>query len=296
MLRVFPFCLWPLALRPYLFHEVSVGISEMLSYGFIQRALIAGSFIAVLCAALGVLLVLRRFSLIGDGLAHVTFGSVALGLVFKVNPLYASIPLVVASSLGILKLTQKARIYGDAAIGIVSSLGIAGGVLLASIAGGFNVDLFSYLFGNILSISKADVVTAISVSLIVLTVVCFYYHEIFSLTFDEEFAKASGVNVERISALIVMLTAITVVLTMKIVGIMLTSALLILPAVTAFQVARGFRNAIIIASAVSLLSVLSGIVLSFFLNLPTGASIVIINFLFFMGMFAFKNIRAQIAG
>lgn len=271
-------------------------IRELLSYAFIQRALLAGSFIAVLCATLGVLLVLRRFSLIGDGLAHVTFGSVALGLVLKVNPLYASIPLVVASSLGILKLTQKARIYGDAAVGIVSSLGIAGGVLLASRAGGFNVDLFSYLFGNILSISRGDVITAISVSLIVLLVVYFYYQEIFSLTFDEEFAKASGINAERISELIVMLTAVTVVLTMKIVGIMLTSALLILPAVTAFQVARGFRNAIIIASAVSLLSVFSGIALSFFLNLPAGASIVIINFLFFIIIFAFRHIRSRIAG
>lgn len=270
-------------------------LGEMLSYGFIQRALIAGSFIAVLCATLGVLLVLRRLSLIGDGLAHVTFGSVALGLVLKANPLYASVPIVVASSLGILKLTQKARIYGDAAVGVVSSLGIAGGVLLASIGGGFNVDLFSYLFGNILSISRVDVITAIAVSLIVLIVVCFYYNEIFSLTFDEEFAKASGINVERISSLVVMLTAVTVVLTMKIVGVMLTSALLILPAVSAFQVARGFRNAIIIASAISVLSVFSGIVLSFFLNLPAGASIVIMNFLFFTVIFACRNIHIRAA-
>jgi zinc transport system permease protein len=271
-----------------------MGISELLSYAFVQRALIAGSFIAVLCATLGVLLVLRRLSLIGDGLAHVTFGSVALGLVLKVHPLYASIPLVVASSLGILKLTEKARIYGDAAVGIVSSLGIAGGVLLASAAGGFNVDLFSYLFGNILSISRGDVIIAISVSLIVLLVVYFYYHEILSLTFDEEFAKASGINAERINALIVMLTAVTVVLTMKIVGVMLTSALLILPAVSAFQVARGFRNAIIIACAVSLVSVFSGIVLSFFMNLPAGASIVVVNFLLFIAMFAGRSIRANL--
>src|SRR5271169_3910741 len=234
-------------------------VFQLFHYAFIVRALIAGSFVALLCSALGVLLVLRRLSLIGDGLAHVTFGSVAIGLVLRIYPLYASLPLVVASSLGILKLTERARIYGDAAIGIVSSLGIACGVLLASIAGGFNVDLFSYLFGNILSISRGDVITAILVSLIVLLVICFFYHEIFSLTFDEEFAKASGINAERISALIVMLTAVTVVLTMKIVGIMLTSALLILPAVTAFQVARGFGKAIVIACVVSLFSVFAGI-------------------------------------
>ncbi|MBF0558058.1 MAG: metal ABC transporter permease [Nitrospirae bacterium] len=269
-------------------------LNEMLHYAFIQRALIAGSFIAVLCAVLGVLLVLRRLSLIGDGLAHVAFGSVALGLVLRVSPLYASIPLVTASSLGILKLMEKARIYGDAAVGIVSSLGIAGGVLLASMAGGFNVDLFSYLFGNILSISLGDVITSIAVSSIVLLVVYFYYHDILSLTFDEEFAKASGINAARINSIIVMLTAVTVVLTMKIVGVMLTSALLILPAVTAFQVARGFGKAIVIASAVSLFSVFAGIILSFSMNLPAGASIVIVNFLLFAFMFACRGIRSTV--
>jgi zinc transport system permease protein len=271
-----------------------MNINEMLSYAFIQRALIAGSFISVLCATLGVLLVLRRLSLIGDGLAHVTFGSVAVGLVLKIYPLYVSLPLVVASSLGILKLTEKARIYGDAAVGIVSSLGIAGGVLLASMAGGFNVDLFSYLFGNILSISREDVVIAISVSVVVLLVIYFYYHELLSVTFDEEFARASGIDAQRINAIIVMLTAVTVVLTMKIVGVMLTSALLILPAVTAFQVARGFRNAIIIASAVSLLSVFSGITISFAMNMPAGASIVIMNFLLLVFTFTIRSIFADI--
>jgi zinc transport system permease protein len=271
-----------------------MNLNEMLGYAFIQRALIAGSFISVLCAVLGVLLVLRRLSLIGDGLAHVTFGSVALGLVLKVSPLYASIPLVTASSLGILKLMERARIYGDAAVGIVSSVGIAGGVLLASMAGGFNVDLFSYLFGNILSIGIGDVIIAITVSSIVLLVVYFYYQDILSLTFDEEFAKASGINAARINAILVMLTAVTVVLTIKIVGVMLTSALLILPAVTAFQVARGFGKAIIIASVVSLFSVFAGIVASFSLNLPAGASIVIVNFLLFVLMFVCKNIRFNV--
>ena len=130
-------------------------ISEFFHHGFIQRALIAGCFIAALCSVLGTFLVLRRLSLIGDGLAHVTFGRVAVGLLFQACPFYVAVPIVMASALGILKLTDRARLYGDAAIGIVSSLGIAGGVLIASVAGGFNVDLFSYLFGNILAISAA---------------------------------------------------------------------------------------------------------------------------------------------
>jgi zinc transport system permease protein len=233
--------------------------------------------------------VLRRLSLIGDGLAHVTFGSVALGLLFRVYPLYISLPVVMASSLGILKLMERARIFGDAAIGILSALGIAGGVLAASLAGGFNVDLFSYLFGNILSISVQEVYTSICLSVIVLAVIVFNYHDILSITFDEEFAMASGINVNRINTMIVLFTAITVVLTMKVVGIMLTSALLIFPAVTAFQVARGFKSALLIAAAVALSSVISGIFLSLLFNLPTGASIVIVNFLFFALAFICRN-------
>lgn len=271
-------------------------ILEFLGYGFIQRALITGSFIALLCSTLGVLLVLRRLSLIGDGLAHVTFGSVALGLVFRVYPLAVSIPVVVASSLGILKLMEKARVYGDAAIGIVSSIGIAGGVLLASVAGGFNADLFSYLFGNILAVTETEVYIAIALSVLVLLVLYFYFHEIVSITFDEEFAKASGINTARINAVLVMLTAVTVVLTMKVVGVMLTSSLLILPAVTSFQVARSFRSTIIIAALFSLVSVILGVFLAFLLNLPAGASIVILNFFFFLAALARRSMRGKRSG
>ncbi len=220
--------------------------------------------------------------MIGDGLAHVTFGSVAIGLLLKQEPSFVAIPVVVASSLGIMKLMQKARLYGDAAIGIVSSLGIAGGVIVASLSGGFNVDLFSFLFGNILSISSAEVVTSVILSVIVLSVVFIFYDEYFSTTFDEEFARISGINVRKINSLLVILTGITVVLTMKVVGIMLTSALLILPAVTALQIAKSFRNTMILSSISGILSVIAGIYLSFLLNLPTGATIVMVNFLFFI--------------
>jgi zinc transport system permease protein len=244
---------------------------------------------------LGVILVLRRLSLIGDGLSHVTFGSVALAMVLNIYPLAVSIPVVVVSSLGILRMTEQAGIYGDAAIGIVSSVGIACGILLASVAGGFNVDLFSYLFGNILSISGPEVLTAIVVSCCVLAAVYVYFEEIFSITFDEEFARASGIPVDRINAVIMVLTAVTVVLAMKVVGIMLTSALLVLPAVTAFQNARGFRNAMLIASLASLLSLVSGIALSFLFDLPPGALIVLINFIFFCAAFLFRNLAGGAA-
>lgn len=268
-------------------------ILEYLQYGFIQRALIAGCFVGLLCSMLGVLLVLRRLSLIGDGLAHVTFGSVAIGLVFKVYPLYISIPVVMLSSLGILKLTEKARIYGDAAIGVVSSLGIAGGIILASVSGGFNVDLFSYLFGNILAVSDAEVVISVVLSLLVLLLIYLYYHELFSITFDEESARASGIRTGKINAMLVLLTAMTVVLAMNVVGIMLVSALLILPAVTALQLARGFAHAMLIAALTGVCSVVAGVFGSLMLNLPTGATIVMVNLLFFLAALGGKVFIAK---
>ncbi len=271
-----------------------MGIGEILSYGFIQRALVAGSLIAVLCAVLGIFLVLRRLSLIGDGLAHVTFGSVALALFLRVSPLYvtvASIPLVLLSSLGILRLSDKARMYGDAAIGIVSSLGIACGVILASVAGGFNVDLFSYLFGNILAIGPVDLVIAGGLFVVVILVVTLFYHELFAITFDEELAESSGIGTAAINTVLVLVTALTVVLAMKVVGIMLVSALLILPAVAALQVARGFRTAILLAAALAVTAVITGILGSVALNLPAGGSIVVANFLLFAATFAWRKAR-----
>lgn len=268
-----------------------MNITDFFHYRFILKALIAGSFIALTCSILGVLLVLRRLSLIGDGLAHVTFGSVALGLLIKHHPIYVSIPIIMVSSLGILKLTEKARLYGDAAIGIVSSMGIAGGVLIASIAGGFNVDLFSYLFGNILAISNSEVLISILLSIIVLFIISIFYNEFFSTTFDEEFAMVSGINTKRINSMLVLMTGITVVLAMRVVGIMLTSALLILPAVTALQIAKGFKNALFISSGIAISSIIVGIYISFIMNLPTGATIVLVNITIFIVVFLFKNTK-----
>jgi zinc transport system permease protein len=268
--------------------------ADIIHYAFLQRALLAGTLIAILCSVLGVFLVLRRLSLIGDGLSHVTFGSVALALLLRFQSVYtslAAIPCVLLAAIGILKIADKARIYGDAAIGIVSSLGIALGILLASLAGGFNVDLFSYLFGNILSINRAELLVTACLFAVVLLTVAFFYNELFAITFDEELAETSGVRVERINAVLVLLTALTVVLAMKVVGIMLISALLILPAVSALQLARGFKTAILLSSCLGVASVVGGIFVSFFMDLPTGATIIIINFLLFVTCFISRKIR-----
>jgi zinc transport system permease protein len=269
-----------------------MSVLHFLDYAFIQKAYLAGTFIATLCAMLGLYLVLRKLSLIGDGLSHVSFGAIALGLFFGFYPFYIAIPVVLIASFFILKLTEKARMYGDAAIGIVSSIGIAGGVILASLSKGFNVDLFSYLFGNILAISNQDVYVSLGLSLVVLFIIVLLYNDLFSATFDEEYAKITGVKTERINLVLTLLTAITVVLAIKVVGIMLVSALLILPAVTALQVAKGFKGAMLISILVAIVSVLVGITLSFFLDLPAGATIVMINAaIFAMALFYKKIIK-----
>lgn len=257
-------------------------IWQILQYSFIQRAFITGAFVAILCSSLGLFLVLRRLSLIGDGLAHVSFGSIAIGLFLGLYPLYISIPFVILGSLLILKLSQKAKVYGDAAIGIVSSVSLAGGVILASLSNGFNVDLFSYLFGNILAISQLEMVSSIVLSSLVLLIVYLFYYELFSISFNEELAKVTGIKTEIINEILVVLTAITVVLSVRVVGIMLVSSFLILPAVTALQIARSFEKALIFSALTALTSLIIGVLTSFIFNLPTGATVVLVNFLLFI--------------
>lgn len=265
-------------------------IIALFQYGFIRNALIAGSFTAIACAALGIFLVLRKMSLIGDGLSHVSFGAIALGLFLGVYPFSIAIPFVVLASILMLKITEKANVYGDAAIGIVSAVGIAIGVILASVANGFNVDLFSYLFGNILAISNQEVILSVFLSFAVLIVIYIFYWDLFSATFDEEYAMTTGINTRGINILLTVLTAITVVLCVKMVGVMLVSALLILPAVTALQISRKFSAAIFIAGIASWISILVGIIFSFIMNLPTGATIVMVNALWFALALLYKKL------
>ncbi len=267
-------------------------IQEALQYAFIQRAIIAGCFMALGCSFLGVFLVLRRFSLIGDGLAHVSFATVAIALLLRAQPMLVSIPLVGLASLVILKLNEKARVYGDAAIGLVSSFGIALGVIIASTAGGFNVDLFSYLFGNILSISGFEVWLTAIISLLVALVIALFYHDLFAITFDEEYAQVSGIKVRMVNTILILLTSLVVVLGIKIVGTMLVSSLIILPAISALQIVRSFRATIILAGIFAVISVIVGICVSYLLNFPSGATIVMINFIFFIGSFLLGRLKA----
>ncbi|MDR1933888.1 MAG: metal ABC transporter permease [Spirochaetales bacterium] len=267
-------------------------VLEMFSYAFMQRALVAGIFTALSCAALGCFLVLRRFAMIGDGLAHVGFAAVALSLVLGLAPLTLALPLVMLLSLWILKLGEKTTLYGETAVGLVSSLAMAAGVLLAGSGGGFNIDLSGYLFGSILAIKESELILSVILSAGVVLVIKLFYYDLFSLTYDEEFARVSGVKTGRIEKLLILLTALTVVLGIRVVGALLISSLIIFPAVTALQLSKGFRATILIAMACGVFSVTAGITASFWLELSTGATIVIVNFLLFIAAFAYSRIKS----
>lgn len=262
---------------------------ELFTYGFIQRAILTGLFVGTACAVLGVFLVLRRYALIGHGLTHVAFGGVAVGLLFGRQPFWAALVVTLLSSFGILKLQERVKIYADVAIGIVSAVGMAVGVVIASVAGGFNVDLMSYLFGSILTISKAEFIVSVVISCAVIVFILLFYHDLFAMTFDEESARAMGIGVDRYNYFFAAVSAFVVVVGMRVVGLLLVAALMILPATTSLQISRTFRGALIIAAAAAALSVLAGIVISFWLDLPSGGTIVLVNFVLFLLAFWIKK-------
>ncbi len=268
-------------------------LKDILQYSFMQRALVSGIFIALSSAGLGVFLVLRRFSMIGEGLAHSAFAAVAIGLLLGISPMLAAIPILMLMSLWILRLGERTTMFGETAIGLVSSLSLAVGVLLASVSGGFNIDLFSYLFGSILAITKLEVWLSVILSVLVLGALVFFYHDLFAITYDEDFARVSGVRTQWINKLLIMLTALTVVLGIRVVGTLLISSLIIFPAVTALQISTGFRSTILIACISAVISVITGIFFSFLLNLPTGAAIVIVNFFLFSMAFFVGRITGR---
>lgn len=266
-------------------------MDAFLYYGFLQRALLAGVFVALACAMLGVFLILRRDSMIGHGLAHVAFAGIAIGLLLNILPMTIALIVAVLSALSIMGLKEKAGLYGDTAIAIFSSVGFALGVLVVTVSEGFNVDLFSYLFGDILTIAISEVVLSIFLAAAVVLIVVLYYQRFMYMTFDRESAKVSGIHVKRLDMLLSVLTAVTVVLGMKLVGILLVSALLVIPAAAGLQLASSFKQAIGLASLVALISVVLGLFASFYLDYPASGSIVMISFVFFCLSYLIKRVR-----
>ncbi|MFC1968025.1 metal ABC transporter permease [Chloroflexota bacterium] len=255
---------------------------EILHYSFMQRALVAAILVGILCSVIGVYVVLKRLSFIGVGVSHSAFGGVALGFLLGLNPIAMAIPFCLAVALGIGFTSKKGRVSEDAAIGILFIVAMALGVIFVGLAPGYNVDLFGYLFGSILAVSAADLWTIAILGLLVIGIVILLYKELLFLSFDEEMAKVSGLPVEKLYYLLLCLLAVTVVISIRIVGIILVSALLILPAATAFQLTRNFRFMMLLSACFGVLSGIAGLLLSYWFDLPSGATIILTASLVFI--------------
>jgi zinc transport system permease protein len=257
-------------------------IVEMFSYTFIVRAFVVGALVSVCASLLGVNLVLKRYSMIGDGLSHVGFGTLAIATALNLAPLAVSIPLVVLAAFLLLRLSENSKIKGDAAIAMISSASLAAGVVIISLTTGMNTDVCNYLFGSLLAMNKYDVYLSVALSIVVLVLFIVFYNRFFAITFDETFARATGVRAGSYNMLIAFLTAITIVLGMRMMGAMLISSLIIFPALTSMRIFKKFKSVSICSVVVSIVCFLIGIFISYVFAMPTGASIVLINVIAFL--------------
>lgn len=257
-------------------------VFEMFSYPFMVRAFVVGALVALCSALLGVSLVLKRYSMIGDGLSHVGFGALAIAAALNMAPLAAAIPVVILAAVLLLRIRGNSRIKGDAAIALISTSSLAVGVMVISMTTGMNTDVYNYMFGSILAMSREDVLLSVIMAVIVLILFAFFYHKIFAITFDETFARATGVKADLYNTLIAVLTAVTIVLGMRMMGALLISSLIIFPALTSMRVCRTFKSVVVNSAAVSVVCLAAGITISYVWAAPAGASVVIVNIAAFM--------------
>lgn len=268
-----------------------VNILDMLSQGFVQRAFIIGIIIALLSSVLSVFIVLKKISLIGDGLAHTAFGGLALGYYLDIMPLWVAGVVVVLGSMGITKATRSSKISGDAAIALFLQLGLASGIVLLGLARGFGVSLESLLFGSILLVTANQIAIAIVVLGVTLALIFAFFKELVYTTFNETQARASGIKTWFFDYLVAALVGIAVVASIPIVGVLLISALLVLPALTSVQVSRSFRQTMILSPIFGSVSVIAGILLSIVLDTASGATIVLVGLGIFSAILLAKRIR-----
>lgn len=257
-------------------------ISEIFSYGFAVRAIIAGLLVSLCASLLGVNMVLKRFSMLGDGLSHVAFGAAAVALAVGAAPLKLAIPIVIAAAFLLLGTSGKTKIQGDAAIALVSSGSLAIGVIVATMTTGMNTDINNYMFGSILAVGKGELWAAACLAVAVLAIYLLFYRRIFACAFDERFSAACGVKVKLYNGITAVLTAVTVVIGMRMMGALLISSIMTFPALSAMRACKRYGSTVITSAAVAMLSFAVGIMLSFAFDMPAGASVVVVQLLMFL--------------
>jgi zinc transport system permease protein len=253
------------------------------------RALVAGLTVGAICPAIGLFLVLRRLALIADTLAHISLAGVALGLLVGFSPTLGALAVALLGAIGIERLRASGRLYGEAALALFLSGGFAVAVVLLSFARGFNADLFAYLFGSLLTVTPLDLVVILGLGGVVGTAVILFYKELFAITFNEELAQVGGIPVKTMNLLLTILTALTVVISMRVVGILLISAMLVIPTVTSLQFSRSFKSALLLAVAFALVAVFMGLTAAYYLNLAAGGTIVLVALAIFAGVSLFRR-------
>lgn len=257
-------------------------IREMLSYPFLVRAIVVGLLVSLCASLLGVSLVLKRFSMIGDGLSHVGFGALAIASVANIAPLTLAIPVCIAASFLLLRMSESTRIKGDAAIAMLSAGALAIGVMVVSMTTGMNTDVYNYMFGSILSLSSADATLSIVLSAVVLVLFVLFYPRLFAVTFDESFSRATGIPTRAYNAALATLSSITVVLGMRMMGALLISSLIIFPVLTAMRIGKKYLSVTLLSAVVAIVGFILGMVVSYVYEAPSGASIVCVNIVLFL--------------
>jgi len=267
---------------------------DIIQFGFMQRALISAIAISIICSIVGLFLVLKRHSLFGDALAHVAFGGISLGLFTGIYPLWTAYVVAILSAIGVNKLRESTKISPDSSVAVLLTSGLAIGVILISISGGFTLNLFSFLFGNILLISNDDVIMILITAAVVIPVIYVFYKKLMLIVFDEKQAKVSGLNVTWINTLFIILASITIIASIRLVGVLLISSLIVIPNITALMIGKGFKKTMFISCAISILSVVFGIVLSYYVNLAPSGTIVLTMIIVFLATIIAKNLRFPI--
>ncbi len=263
---------------------------NLFQYGFIIRGFEAGLIIALIAPLIGLFLVLRRYSLIADTLSHVSLAGVAIGLFLGFNPIATAIAVSIISSVFIERLRISKKVFGESALAIFLSGSLAVAVIIISLAHGFSVDLFNYLFGSIVTVKQSDVSLIAGTGAAVIIISLLFYKELLFVTFDEEAARVAGLPTKALNIMLITLTALTVSLAIPIVGVLLISTLIVVPVVAALQFGTSFRNTLIVAESISLFSVIAGIIISFYLNLSTGGTIVLLSIGIFLTVYIYKNV------
>lgn len=262
--------------------EIINNIIEMFSYTFLVRAIIVGILVSFCGAMLGVPLVLKKYSMIGDGLSHVGFGALAIATAINAAPLSISLPIVILIAFLLLRISENSKIKGDQAIALISTASLAIGVFVISTTTGFNTDVCNYLFGSILGIRSYEVTLSVILSITVIIIFILCYNRIFAITIDENFARASKISVNNVNMLIAILTACVIVLGMRTMGSLLITSVMIFPAITSMRLFKSFKAVVTSACIVSVFSFMVGMYISYAYHLPSGASISIINIIMFL--------------